>query len=122
MKATLLKQRRTRRRRMSVRNRLRQRSSLPRLSVTRSLKHISAQVIDDGQGRTLCAVSSTARSMSDQLTGKSKTDCAAIIGAEIGQKALAAGVERVVFDRGPCKYHGRIKALADAAREAGLKF
>jgi large subunit ribosomal protein L18 len=122
MKSTLQKNRRRLRRRRSVRSGLRQGASLPRLSVSRTPKHISVQIVDDAQGRTLAHATTTARGMSDDLKGKNKTECAKIIGTEIARKAKEAGVEQVVFDRGHCKYHGRVKALADAAREGGLKF
>ena len=110
------------RRKNGVRRRIRQQTDLPRLSIHRSCKHISAQVIDDEGGRTLCAVSSTAKSLAGDLGGKTKTQRAAVVGAEIARRAKDAGVEKVVFDRGFSKYHGRVKALADAAREGGLKF
>jgi len=119
---TLLKNTRRKRRKNHVRGLIKKRSGLPRLCVTRSSKHISAQVIDDEAGKTLAAVSSTAKALAGDLEGKNKTQCAAVIGAEIGKRAKDAGVETVVFDRGFNKYHGRVKALADAAREAGLKF
>jgi large subunit ribosomal protein L18 len=92
----------------------------PRLAVFRSLSHIYAQVIDDERGRTLAAASSVEK----ELKGASgnKTARAKAVGAAVAQKALAAGVTQVVFDRGGNKYHGRVKALADAARESGLKF
>lgn len=122
MKSILLKNKRRLRRGRSVRRKLRQTASVPRLSVHRSLKHISAQVIDDARGVTLAYVTTTAKSMSDGLSGKNKTERAKVIGTEIARKAKEAGVERVVFDRGHCKYHGRVKALADAAREGGLQF
>jgi len=109
------------RRTLSVRAKLRKTATMPRLSVHRSCKHISAQVIDDRSGRTLAAVSSTAKALRADLDGKNKTQRATVIGAEIGRKALDAGIERVVFDRGGARYHGRVKALADGAREAGLK-
>lgn len=112
----------SKRRANHVRRGIRQHSDLPRLSVTRSLKHISVQVIDDRAGRTLAAVSTTAKSVASELAGKTKTERAKWVGAEIARKAKDAGVEAVVFDRGPSKYHGRVKALADAAREAGLRF
>jgi large subunit ribosomal protein L18 len=83
---------------------------------------MGAQVIDDAAGRTLAAVSTTAKSIGEQLAGKTKTEKAAFLGAEIARLAQEAGVKSVVFDRGGCKYHGRVKALADAAREAGLDF
>jgi large subunit ribosomal protein L18 len=92
----------------------------PRLAVFRSLKHIYAQVIDDSAGRTLAAASD----LDADLRGGdgSKTDDATKVGRLIAQRARAAGVDRVVFDRAGFRYHGRIKSLADAAREAGLEF
>lgn len=121
-KSMLVKEKRRLRRKRSVRSRLRKNSDFPRLSVNRSLKHISVQVIDDESGRTLASATSTAKSLADQMKGKSKTECAAVIGAEIARKAKDAGVKEVVLDRGKSKYHGRVRALADAAREGGLKF
>lgn len=121
MKPILLKNKQQRRRKHSVRNRIRSRSDLPRLSVTRTSKHISAQIIDDVQGRTLVAVTSTGKDQVDALAGKTKTERAQVIGSQIAEKAKAAGIETVVFDRGSHQYHGRVKALADAARESGLK-
>lgn len=118
----VLKNERQLRRRRHVRRRLRLEAGAPRLSVNRTTKHISVQVIDDVSGRTLAAVTSTAKSLSGDLSGKTKTEKAAFIGAEIARRAKDAGVEKVVFDRGHSKYHGRVKALADAAREGGLKF
>jgi large subunit ribosomal protein L18 len=120
--ATLLKNKRALRRQRSVRARIRRESTLPRLSIRRSSKHIYAQVIDDATGRTLAHAGSTGKALADQLAGKKKCERAAIVGAEIAKAASAAGVETVVFDRGSYKYHGRVKALADAARENGLKF
>ena len=95
----------------------------PRLSVFRSLKHIYAQVIDDTTGRTIAAASSqeTLKSNPDAASA-SKTDTSAEVGKVLASRALAAGVTRVVFDRGGCKYHGRVKALADGSREGGLQF
>lgn len=122
MKPILLKNKQHIRRRRSVRRKLRTTASRPRLSVFRSSKHISAQVIDDRTGRTLAAVSTTAGRLSSELAGKTKTERAAFLGGEIARAATAAGVDTVVFDRGHYKYHGRVKALAEAAREAGLKF
>ncbi len=107
---------------MATRARLKRDSSLPRLSVSRSLKHISAQVIDDNTGKTIAHATSTAKSLGAELKGKTKTQRAAVIGAEIARKAKEAGLSAVVFDRGATRYHGRVKALADAAREGGLKF
>ncbi len=120
--ATLLKNKRKTRRANSTRRLIRKNSDRVRLSVNRSCKHISAQVIDDKTGRTLCAISSTTKALGSELSGKTKTERSAIIGREIAKKALEAGVTEVVFDRGSSLYHGRVKALAEAAREAGLKF
>jgi large subunit ribosomal protein L18 len=92
----------------------------PRLAVFRSLTHIYAQVIDDAQGRTLAAASSLEKGLKDSKA--KKTDNAKAVGDAIAKKALAAGVTDVVFDRGGNRYHGRVKALAEAAREGGLKF
>jgi large subunit ribosomal protein L18 len=117
-----VKQVRRRRRSLSVRSKLQRTADRPRLSVFRSLKHIAAQIIDDRSGRTLCAASSTAKSLAPQLEGKKKSERAAVVGAEIARKAKEAGIEQVVFDRGFARYHGRVKALGDAARAGGLKF
>ncbi len=92
----------------------------PRLSVYRSTKYIYAQVIDDVNGTTLAASSSLA--MAKELEGKTKCEMAKAVGADLAQKAIKAGVSEVVFDRGGYIYTGRIAALADGAREAGLKF
>jgi len=92
----------------------------PRLAVYRSLTHIYAQVIDDEQGRTLAAASDVEKDLRPAKGNKSER--AKAVGAALAQKAKAAGVTAVVFDRGGNKYHGRVKALADAAREGGLKF
>jgi large subunit ribosomal protein L18 len=92
----------------------------PRLAVFRSLNHIYAQVIDDASGRTLA----TASTVEKELRGaaQTKTDEAKVVGRLVAERAKAAGVARVVFDRAGFRYHGRIKSLADAAREAGLEF
>ena len=105
-----------------VRRRLRASSDRPRLSVFRSAKHISAQVIDDLAGVTLASASSTEKEFRDELAGKSKTERAALVGARVAQRASEAGITDVKFDRSWYLYHGRVKALADAAREGGLKF
>ncbi|HPF14230.1 MAG: 50S ribosomal protein L18 [Planctomycetes bacterium] len=123
MKATIaLKNERRKRRAAHVRRLIRERSTLPRLSVHRSSKHISVQVVDDVQGHTLASATSTAKTVQAEMKGKTKSDTARFIGAEIARKALEAGVTKVVLDRGFSRYQGRVKALADAAREAGLKF
>jgi large subunit ribosomal protein L18 len=94
----------------------------PRLNVFRSSNQIYAQVIDDSQGQTLVAVSSLEPDVKGKLGGKTKTEKAKIIGTVVAQRAIEKGIMQVVFDRGGFKYHGRVKALADGAREAGLKF
>ena len=106
------------RRAVRVRSQVRGTTERPRLSVFRSNRAIWAQVIDDGTGRTLASASTK------QLTesGLSKTDQAAKVGQMVAERAKAAGVDKVVFDRGPYLYHGRVKALADGAREGGLDF
>ena len=92
----------------------------PRLAVFRSLNHIYAQVIDDTSGRTLAAASTLERELKGSRA--TKTEEAAIVGRLVAERAKSAGVERVVFDRAGFRYHGRIRSLADAAREAGLDF
>jgi large subunit ribosomal protein L18 len=94
----------------------------PRLSVHRSSKHIYAQVIDDAGGRTLAAASSLEKQLRGDLKTGADKDAAAAVGKLLAERATAAGVKSVVFDRGGFLFHGRIKALADAAREGGLKF
>ncbi len=94
----------------------------PRLNVFRSATHIYAQVIDDVAGRTLAAASDTDATLAANLAGKSKTERAKAVGAAVAERAKAAGIVDVVFDRGGYQYHGRVRALADAAREAGLGF
>ena len=122
MKVSEVKTVRRERRKKSVRRRLSRSGPVVRLSVNRSLKHIYAQVIDETTGKTLCGVGTTAKSLQSSLSGKSKTERAALVGQEVARLAQEKGVSQVVFDRGFGKYHGRIKALADAAREGGLKF
>ena len=94
----------------------------PRLSVYRSLDHIYAQVIDDLTGRTLASASSVDKSTRAALKGGGNIAAAKIVGKTIAERSIAAGVQQVVFDRGGYMYHGRVEALAGAAREAGLKF
>ena len=94
----------------------------PRLSVFRSSKHIYAQVIDDAAGRTLAAASSLDESLRKSLKTGADTAAAAAVGKLLAERATAAGIKDVVFDRGGYMYHGRVKALADAAREGGLTF
>ena len=94
----------------------------PRLAVFRSVKHIYAQVIDDRSGKTLVSASSVDGETKKNLKGGGNIAAAKVIGKAVAERAKAAGVQKVVFDRGGYKYHGRVKALADAAREAGLQF
>src|SRR2546430_722896 len=94
----------------------------PRLSVYRSDKHIYAQLIDDLSGKTLLSVSSTHGEVRGELKNGGNVAAAKKVGATVAQRAKAAGIQQVAFDRGGRKYHGRIKALADAARAGGLKF
>lgn len=96
--------------------------SRPRLSVFRSNKHIYAQIIDDQEGRTMAAASSLDKDLRSALANGGDSDAAVKVGKLVAERALAAGVSTVVLDRGGCRYHGRVKALADAAREAGLSF
>ncbi len=94
----------------------------PRLCVYRSLNHIYAQVIDDVAGKTLVAASTVEESIGAMVKDKSKSEAAKVVGKEVGKRALAKGIETVVFDRGGYLYTGRVQSLADGAREAGLKF
>jgi len=108
-------------RRLRVRNKLRKiNTGKPRLSVHRSSKHISVQVIDDIQGITLASASTLEKDLG--FVGKNNVDAAAKVGSAIAERAKKAGVEVVLFDRGGFLFHGKVKALAEAAREGGLKF
>src|SRR5438132_10924947 len=93
-----------------------------RLSVFRSSKHIYAQVIDDADGRTLASASSLEKEMRESLKTGANIEAAKTVGKRLAERAVAKGVKEVVFDRGGYLYHGRVKALADAAREGGLSF
>jgi large subunit ribosomal protein L18 len=110
------------RRHIRVRKKVTGTAERPRLVVYRSLEHIYAQVIDDTVGHTLVSASTIDSEVRKLLTGKKKTEEAQIVGRVVAERAKSAGIQRVVFDRGGNKYHGRVKALADAAREAGLEF
>lgn len=94
----------------------------PRLNVFRSLKHIYAQIIDDERGHTLASTSTLDAEVRDQIAAMTKTQQAEVVGRVLASRAEAAGISKLVFDRGGYKYHGRIKALAEAARAAGLTF
>ena len=111
------------RRKIRTRNALsRSRGGRPRLSVFRSNKHIYAQIIDDATGRTLAAACSLEKDLRSELKNGSDAEAATRIGKLVAERAVAAGIKDVVFDRGGYRYHGRVKALADSARETGLAF
>ncbi|HIC88140.1 MAG TPA: 50S ribosomal protein L18 [Anaerolineae bacterium] len=110
------------RRHMRVRRKVVGTPERPRLNVYRSLRHIYAQVIDDQAGRTLVAASTLDPEIRDRLVGLDKTAQARLVGELVAKRALARGVKQVVFDRGGFLYHGRVRALAEASREAGLEF
>lgn len=109
-------------RKMRVRKRVRGTQVQPRLSVFRSDAHIYAQLIDDEKGLTLASCSSLDKELRAQLQGKNNIEIAHIVGETLARRALASSVDKVNFDRGPYKYHGRVKELAQGARQAGLKF
>jgi large subunit ribosomal protein L18 len=110
------------RRHRRIRTKLSGTAERPRLNVFRSLEHIYAQVIDDEAGRTIASASTVDKQLRTEIDGKTKKEQATIIGKAVAERAKAAGVETVVFDRGGYLYHGRIQALAEGAREGGLKF
>ena len=113
---------RVQKRHRSIRTTLVGTSEYPRLAVYRSTKHIYAQVIDDEKHVTLAAASSADKDLREQLNHGGNIDAAKLVGKSIAEKALKAGIKSIVFDRGGFLYHGRVAALADAAREAGLNF
>jgi len=115
-RATLL------RRKRHVRRRVVGTPDRPRLSVYRSLRHIYAQLIDDVAGRTLASASTLSKGVKDEVAGTGNREAAAKVGALLAQRAKEAGITAVCFDRGGRKFHGRVKALAEAAREGGLQF
>jgi large subunit ribosomal protein L18 len=116
------KNKRFERRKYAVRENVFGSAERPRLSVFRSSKHIYCQLIDDHAGKTLAAVGSTNEGVLGDLKNGGNVAAAKLVGKAIAERAKAAGVTQVAFDRGGRKYHGRVKALADAAREGGLKF
>jgi large subunit ribosomal protein L18 len=120
MSTTQKKMQLRKRRHHRVRKKVFGEPSRPRLSVFRSARHITAQVIDDRSGRTLAAASTVEKDLRSANGGNK--DAAAAIGRLVAERAKAAGIDKVVFDRGGFGYHGRVAALADAAREAGLEF
>ena len=116
------KKRRQLRRRRHVRSKIRGTAERPRLTVYRSSKHIYAQLIDDREGKTVASASSIEKALKGELKTGADTAAAKRVGALLAERAKAAGVAAVVFDRGGYRFHGRVKALADAAREGGLAF
>ena len=114
-----LRVRRKRRTRLKV---LERAGGRPRLSVFRSNKNIYAQIIDDGDGRTLAAASTLDKDVRASLKSGANSDAATAVGKLVAERAVAGGLGEVIFDRGAYMYHGRVRALAEAAREAGLKF
>jgi len=110
------------RRHARVRRRVKGTPERPRLAVFRSLSHIYAQVIDDVDGKTIAAASDVESDLASKVNGKKKEEVATLIGSLVAERAKEKGVTKVVFDRGGFRFHGRVKALADAAREGGLRF
>jgi large subunit ribosomal protein L18 len=114
--------RQRRRRAFRVRKRLHGTSERPRLSVARSHKHIAVQIVDDEAGRTLAAASSLDKGLAGKIKSGGNKSAAQAVGKAIAERAIAAGIKAVSFDRGPYRYHGRVAELADAARKGGLSF
>jgi len=110
------------RRHARVRNKVQGTSSKPRLCVFRSLNHIYVQVVDDSLGNTLASASTLDPEIKSQANGKTKRGKSELVGALVAKRAASKGINKVCFDRGGYKYHGRVKALGDAARKQGLKF
>ena len=110
------------RRHVRVRKKISGTAEAPRLSVYRSTNHIYAQFIDDAKGVTLASASTLEKTVKEQIAGKTKTEAAKIVVKIAGERSKEKGIEAVVFDRGGYLYTGRVQALADGAREAGLKF
>lgn len=123
MKPILKKRVQRQRRKRHVRKRVTGTPERPRLTVSRSLKNVYAQIIDDTAGRTLVAASSRETSLADKLKGGGgNKDAATIVGMALAEKAVQAGIKKVVFDRNGYAYHGRVRELAQAARKGGLEF
>jgi len=110
------------RRRYRVRKRVPGTAERPRMCIYRSHKHMACQLIDDVSGRTLVSASTRDKQLRDSVNYGGNCDAARQVGQEVARRAMEAGIQAVKFDRGACKYQGRVAALADAAREAGLKF
>ncbi|MBI5325914.1 MAG: 50S ribosomal protein L18 [Ignavibacteriae bacterium] len=123
MKSNEIKKRRQIRRKFSVRRNISGTADKPRLTVSRTLKHIYAQIIDDESGRTLASASTLSKDIAEKVTPKTKKiEKSKLVGAAIAKTAIEKKIKKVAFDRNGFLYHGRIKALADSAREAGLEF
>ena len=116
------KNKKRQKRHMRMRNKIQGTPARPRLNIFRSSTNIYAQVIDDSQGFTIASASSKDKEITEKINGLNKTEAAKIVGQEVAKKAMEKGVETVIFDRGGYLYHGRVKSLADGARESGLKF
>jgi len=117
-----LKQKRRVRRKRGIRKRLYGTAGCPRLTVFRSLKHIYAQIIDDDQGVTLCEASTRSKDLRGGVKSGGNADGAKLVGGALAERAKSKNIDKVCFDRNGYRFHGRIKALAEAAREGGLKF
>lgn len=120
--AKLTREEMRKRRHRRIRGKVAGTAERPRLNVRRTLQHIYVQVIDDVAGHTLVSASTVDKAIAADMSGKSKGEQAALVGETIAQRAKAAGIETVTFDRGGYVYHGRVQTLAEAAREAGLNF
>lgn len=110
------------RRHARVRNKVSGTAGRPRLDVFRSLRHISAQIIDDTRGHTLVAASTVEPEVQERVAGMKKAEQARVVGEILAQRAIATGIKQVIFDRGGYEYHGRVQSLADGARAGGLEF
>jgi len=122
MRANQLKSIRRLRRKHVIRHRVFGTTERPRLTVFRSLKNLYAQIIDDEKGVTLCEASSRSKDLQSKIPSGGNIPAAKLVGAALAERAKAKNIDQVCFDRNGYRYHGRVKALADAAREAGLKF
>lgn len=122
MEGCKIKVQRRQRRKKGLRKRIRGTSDRPRFSVFRSAKHIYAQIINDETGSTLCEASTRSKELTGELTQSGNVAAAKVVGALLAQRAKTRNIEAVCFDRNGFRYHGRLKGLADAAREGGLKF
>lgn len=118
----IVKQEIAQRRRQRVRGRVNGTAERPRLTVVKSLKNVFAQIVDDEKKVTLVGVGTLSTALKGQAGSKSKVEAAKLVGMKIAELAKAKGIEQVVFDRNRFRYHGRVKALADGAREGGLQF